>query len=291
MHARELVELAALVAVHAPLLVDGPSTIAAESVEEYWIGSKCRFDRWARSLKELMHQASDPQSPGPSGAPLCGVVEEILSGEVLTRVWTATMCAYDRHRGTDLVEPVVRSVLIGHIEARHRVLTLLVSGPGLNPAEALRLNCLRNQTDRWTDVLLAHLAAHHDVREFAVDPARVKDFAEDLAYQSRQEGGKMVWPLVLGSIRAAFRQGLIAASPNPDLNAKIAAGIVACFPADLFNSTGLLHSLWLERIARIANDAQGMIDDLLAPEGQGSWERLLDSGPKLPPGRSRRLGT
>jgi len=268
MHARELVELAALVAIHADRVVQGPGQLPPGSVEAYWTGSKCRFDRWGRSLKELARRAGEhgarEHGAGSPETALAGVVEEVLSGELLTRVWTAAMCAYDRHRGTEFVEPVARSVLAGHMEARHRVLTLLVSGPALSAVETLRLNRLRHQTERWSDVLLGCAAGCHDIGEFAVDACRARDFADDLAQQRRQPGAQAVWPMVLASLQAAFRQALRARSPNPDLNAKIAASIVACLPAELFASVGMLDSLWLARIAKLTADAQVLIDELLA---------------------------
>jgi hypothetical protein len=263
MHARELVELAALVAIHAGRVVRGPRQLPPGSVEAYWIGSKCRFDRWGRSLKELARCAGE-HGAGADGIALAGVVEEVLGGEMLTRVWTAAMCAYDRHRGTEFAEPVARSVLVGHMEARHRVLTLLVSGPALTAAESVRLNRLRHQTERWSDVLLGCLAGWQDIGEFAVDAARARDFADDLAQQGHEPGAEAVWPVMLASLHATFRQALVAPSPNPDLNAKIAASIVACLPPELFTPIGTLDSLWLARIASLTADTQVLIDELLA---------------------------
>ena len=53
MHARELIELAALVSAHGPVLVQSGERISSEGVEQYWTTSKVRLDRWGRSLKEF----------------------------------------------------------------------------------------------------------------------------------------------------------------------------------------------------------------------------------------------
>ena len=163
-------------------------------------------------------------------------------------------------------EPIARSVLIGHLEARHRVLMLLVGGLGIDVEAAVRLNQLRRRVERWTDLLIGYLAGHDDVSEFAIEPERARDFAEDLRSQSQCPGGRQAWPLVVSSLRAAFRRGLEPLSPNADLNARIAASILCCFPADLFDSTGQFRSLWLVRLGNAASDAQGMIEELLSPE-------------------------
>ena len=55
-------------------------------------------------------------------------------------------------------------------------------------------------------------------------------------------------------------------SPNADLNARIASSILSCFQPELFDSTGLFCSMWLMRLVNAANDAQGMLDELLCTE-------------------------
>lgn len=291
MHARELVELAAIVSAHGPVLVRGTERLSTTAVEQYWTASKCRLDRWGRSLKDFASDARHAAEPRRRAQwPLLrGVLEEILTGEVLTRVWTAVLCAYDRHHGGNDAEAVARSVLIGHLEARHRVLTMLVRGPGIQPEQAVKLNHLRRRAERWTDLLVGYLSGLHDVSEFAVDPARARDFAEDLQYQCHLKGGRHAWPLVLASLRAAFRHALGSVSPNADLNAKIANSILSCFQPELFDSTGLFRSLWLVRLSNVTNDAQGLVEDLLALEGSVTARGAVPLSTRLED-RLRRFG-
>jgi len=284
MHARELVELAAIVSAHGPVLVRGSHPVSATGIEGYWTASKCRLDRWARSLKAFS-TVTDPQQRRRQWPNVRSVLEEIITGEVLTRVWTAVLCAHDWHRAADQAEPVARSVLIGHLEARHRVLTLLVQRSALEAEAAVKLNRLRQRAERWTDLLVGYLLGLHDVREFAIDPDRAQDFAADLRYRSDLTGGRHAWPLVLASLRAAFRQGLSPHSPNADLNTQIASSILACFPAELFDSTGLFRSLWMLRLTNVTNDAQGMVEELLATGTTGA-----ESGADLSLPRNRLPG-
>ena len=267
MHTRELIDLAAIVSIHGPVLIRDAVVISDTSIEDYWTASKCRLDRWGRALKSLSVKLADaqPTSGCLISQQLRGVLEEILTGEVLTRVWTTVMCAYDRHRGTDRMEPVVRSILIGHLEARHRVLTLLVNGSGIDTEQAVKFNRLRQRTERWTDMLVGYLAGLHDVSEFAIDPKRAEEFAEDISYRSRLPGGRHAWPLIQASLRAGFSKGLASTSPNADLNRQIAAAILSCFPPELFDGTGLFRSIWMARLSNVTSDAEGMIDKLLRP--------------------------
>ena len=264
MHARELLELAAVVAEHGPALIRGRGPIPERSVAAYWSASRCRLDRWHRELKRSASRATASSDPlVGEDASLVGAMEEVLTGEVLTRVWAAVAFAYDRRCNAELVSPVTRSVLVAHTEARHRVLTIMVSGSGMAAHEAIRLDRLRRSSERWADVLLGQLAVVGSVREFAFDPDRAEDFAADFAPQGQRPSDRLVWPLLMSSMRAAFRHGLAAVSPNADLNAGIAASIVSSFPPEWFQAESVPESLWLLRISQATSAAEGLIEDLL----------------------------
>ena len=118
MHARELLELASLVSEQGPTLIRGTAPLSAQGVQQYWTASKCRLDRWTRSLRYL---ADNSHHLDANASPIHwtfarGVLEEILTGEVLTRVWTAMLCVYDRQCGGNEFEPLARSIMAGHLE-------------------------------------------------------------------------------------------------------------------------------------------------------------------------------
>jgi hypothetical protein len=113
--------------------------------------------------------------------------------------------------------------------------------------------------------LIGYLVPLGDLSEFAIDPARAKDFSQDLRDEGVHPGRRIVWSLILTSLRTSFRQESQSESPNADLNQRIAAGILACFPGDLFDSTGQFQSLWLIRLHSSAADAQIMLEELLSP--------------------------
>jgi hypothetical protein len=269
MHSCELVELAALVAAHAKVLALGPEQIPESCIQQYWVASRSRLDRWGRTLKRLRTGRGRPHGAAqrPDSPWVRGALEEIVTGEVLTRVWAAVMTAYDRHHQVDLMEPVARGVFISHLEARHRLLALLVCCPRIDAELALKLNRLRRRTERWTDMLIGGLAGVEGTQSLAVDQDRAKEFGEDLRWQQSHKGGRHTWPLILASLKASFGQGLCSISPNADINAKIGCSILSCFRSGSFDSTGLIQSPLLLRISHVAQDTQGMIDELLALEG------------------------
>lgn len=264
MHARELVDVAGVVALNGPLLTCGEHRPAAAPLEQYWSTSKFRFESWTRALKACTTLSAE--RPG-EGSDWCiemrAALDEIFASEILTRVWTAVLVASDQRAKSNLAEPIARSVLASHYEARHRALALLVHGHGLGIKQAAAVNRVRRRAERWIDVLIGGLLHLHDVREFAVEAERAEDFAIDLARHRDLAGGNQVWRLTMVSLRNAFRSGLSVMAANPDANARITAGILGCFPGELFDSTGIFHSLWMTRLAATASDAQGMISELL----------------------------
>jgi hypothetical protein len=272
MHARELAELAALVAIHSPVIVQGGGRVPHTSNEQYWAASKCRLDRWGRLLRQLTAAITEPQLPATLAWPrVRPVLEEILATELLTRLWTAVAAAHDAFRNDQDLEPIARNIFVGHLDARRRLLALLADGRVIALPEAVQLNHLRRRVERWTDMLLAHLAQTIDIGEFAFEPDRARDFAEDLDHEAAQAERRFTCQLILASLRASFADGLAERSPNGDLNRRIGAAILGAFREEITDSTGLVKSLWLERLSRTASDTEGMIEELLRLDvGQAS---------------------
>ena len=264
MHVRELVELGALVAAHGTVFIQRSSLLTKRHVEQYWVASRCRHDRWARAMKAFIQ--CSPAQACPDWPELRGVIQEVLASELLTRTWGAVACCYDRLHHCGFLEPVVVSVLKGHLEARHRALQLIVRGHGFSVEEGVVLNRLRRHTERWTDMLLGYLANDQDIAEFAFSAKRVQDFAADVRDEGRYAPGDQPWQLAIASLCATFDRGLSDTSPNGDLNQRIASSILACFHSELFEAGGILKSHWVLRLNQIADDTQELVEDLLHME-------------------------
>ena len=81
--------------------------------------------------------------------------------------------------------------------------------------------------------------------------------------EERAGTGQVAWSLTLRSLQTAFADAQLGACPNPDLNARIAASILACFEPELFESVGHFRSLWTDRLLATTNDVGGLMDELL----------------------------
>jgi hypothetical protein len=293
MHARQLAELALLLATHVRAWLGARQPIPEAGLESYWTASKCRLDRWLRVLgASAAPRRADPPTT-PHAMPLAPLVEEILASEVLTRVWTALAAAGDELCAIQHAGPLARSVYLAHQEARNRALAHLLHHYLLSPQEALVLNRLRRQCEHSTDLLLGRMSAVVPVGEFCFDPVRMRAYAARLAGDAIAFRADRAWPLVLASLRLAlwFGQGSwpahwphrFAASPNSDLNSTIAAAVITCFPRQAFDGTGLVRSSWIAQFSHVTGESQVLVGSLFDDES------ACDSTP--PAGRDlRRLG-
>lgn len=285
MYAADLVELAAFVADHAAGLIETGRPLPDQALVDYWSASKCRLQRWSKSLKQIAAPAAaDISSERASAASdfaaddavtnvVSAVLAEILTSEVLTRVWAAAATAHDRRRATGDVEPIVRSVYAGHLEARNRTLVVLTRGAGVGPREAVALNHLRRRAERWADLLLGRLLLRADVAEFAFDADRAREFAHDFRGQQSWQRGGQAWSLAMASLRASFR-GDTLTTGNESLNAQIASAIVGCFGGELFDSTGVPRARALEPFS-LHDGGCGMVEQLFRSQRDAPSEADL----------------
>ena len=271
MQVGDLVQLAAFVAAQGSILHRATRQISTEAMSQYWIASKCRLDRWGRVLHEYRagKLAASTASQRNEFGRLQSTCAEILASEMLTRVWSCLAISVSAEQGSGETRAIVGSVLSGHIEASNRVLAMLSLSEHLGQFPAADLNRLRRLTERWTDLLLGRLGKEFNFAAVAHDPARAQDFAEDFEVPSAAGPRMTAWSLLGASLQAAFGPKLQFKTNNADLNERIAASILACFPADLFDSLGVYHSLWLTRLANVATDAQLVVDQFLAEEEMG----------------------
>ena len=264
MHVRDLVELAARIAVSASSGLPPANDPKGRGIQIYWSAARCRSDRWIRAIRwqgELILRGQvTSREAWKNFQPL---FQEILAAELVTRIAAAASVAHDARRKEAELEPVARSVFTAHLEVRAKVLQLLLTGERQGVPAAKQLNDLRRRVERWTDLLLAHLASAVSVHDFAFEPNRAADFATDLRSGGSFDEQELARELLFSSFRGSLLAHLTAASPNADLNETIGRSLVALF-GDSSEPAG--ESGWLARISRMTDDAQEMLDEIAAME-------------------------
>ena len=264
MNARILAEIGSWVAIHAGGFVNGIEPQPALAAKEYWVGSKCRLQRWASALKMFEHDLSSGEGHNPWHA-IEVVVQEILVSELLTRVWSTAMITHDTMTGGDELYGLAHGIHIGHVEAKNRALRIMLKGQASNEKEFDRLNKLRRRIERWTDLFLAQMPVCEQASCFGFDAARVHDFRrENTSYTVGQLRARQA--ILCASMDQDLSECLIRYPANPVLNRQIASGVIACFPTDRFDSLGLPKSARLLWIENAQNDTQVLMDQLLGFE-------------------------
>jgi hypothetical protein len=270
MQACDLVELAALVSAETPGLLRAEGRFSVAGIDAYWTASKCRLDRWSRRLKRARDgDGTESNAEAMTDRSCWATCTEILTSEILTRVWTAAAAAADRSAQLSELSPVAHSIQFGHQEARHRVLNLIAAGHERDERSAGQLDQLRRVCERWTDLLLAPLAELCDLEPFAHDLARAADFARDRHDERQSRVGSAAREILNASLRSTFRRTSAMPSRNADLNAQIAATILACLDLERLEATDVRLEnrtyVWLfhSRVLNAAADAERLVAGLL----------------------------
>jgi len=261
MHSSQLAELGSWVAVNSGNLVYGEQEQPMLVSTSYWTASKIRLQRWVTSLKMFENDIRQPTKTHDPWPALEIVVQEILLSEMLTRIWSATVLTHDWYHQQDEMHGLAHSVHVSHIEAKNRAIRILLKGQAQNEEAFDRVNGLRRRIERWTDMFLGQLPQGDKASVFGFDRNRVIDFNREQRlstgpeYLTRQK-------VLTTSFSADLNRNQIPYAANPDLNREIAAGVLACFPPDRFDSNGLPKSarmIWLEKSQL---DTQMLIDHL-----------------------------
>lgn len=257
----DAVELAALAASFGPVLIDSRRPLPREALHRYWAASRCRANHWCREMKR--HAQRDGGSTRGLWAATRPIIEDILLSEVLTRVWGAVLTASDQRRGEREAEPIARSALAAHLDARTRALNLLLSTAGVPASGAVRINRLRNQAERWTDLLVGFLAGKHRVGAYACQLQRMRQFAADFADDPRWKPGQPAWRLLSISLRKGFSPARARRRvTSGEFSSAVSASILECFDGQVLDVNLHFPGFWLQRVQSLADTTQNMLREL-----------------------------
>ncbi len=265
MYAGTLIKIAAELAAESGTLIHGSRRIPEKSLEQYWIASRCRLQRWQFDLKACeLDLRNHPEGAERIWAKAEPLMHEVLQAEVLTRVWSAILNGIEQMCPVRDCDPIGRSTLIGHLEARNRVLRLVISGEVTGLREVDRLNEMRRQTERWTDLLLSRVTEHADVATFGFDQDRVREFLLD-RNQCRTQG-QTFDAVSRASLSDFYQRHGSKYDSNSHLNQSLANSVLAAIDGNLFRDSGTLMPLWQTRMLLTTNETYGALEDLLQHE-------------------------
>jgi hypothetical protein len=226
---RQIVEAAAYVSAHSRKFIEHPDACHEPALTEFWLLSRQRLHDWMSAADELLlGRVAGPRRANPDEATLISLLQESFAGELLARVWSATLSAADQHSTTLRHEPLVRQVFVGHLQVRHRALCLLAEGRSV-AGDAARLDQFRRRCERWTDVLLGHLVCRFAVEQFAFDADRARDFGQTQRIHGEVSPQHAVWELILSGLAVSFPDALTLTGRQAERSRGLAQAALAMF--------------------------------------------------------------
>lgn len=253
MHAQDLLQLAAILAVQSPNLKVAP---ASSYFRPYWSASKQRIDSWNRELR--LHSKKKTTCFN-----LTEILQEIILSEPLTRIWTAIITSGSDVQAEKETVAAAKRMMNLHLNVHYRAIALL-SKSNVHEADVVELLKLNNRTERWTDLLLAYVGQIYPASHLAPNPERSLDFLQDLQDQSGRSGHDVSSAITLATMRETICCNISRPSPHASLNFQIGATIVdSCATRDL-EAEGLFESLWAVRLVNRLAECEEMVNNYLS---------------------------
>ncbi len=269
MHVKDLLLLAVDVVLGAPQASARGRGVPQELLNQYWLASKGCQDTWFHRMKQYREQfpLGDAKAGRAAWRQIRSVLEEVLAGEVFSRTWAAAVAVWEQGLEPE-AEPVVRSVVVAHTEARLRAMMLLLHAPGVPAAEAAELNRLANRATRWCDMLVGRLVPYGPVAHWAFNPRRAQEYAQDLNPVEGKAAQAAARKLLRASLQRAFWPLLVSPPACPRLLESIFYSVAPLLPAPVVAASphADFAARWEKRLQQVSDYAQGLIEDLVALE-------------------------
>ena len=262
---RQITEIAAFASSRSMILIESGHSISDEHLQSYWKCCRGRMLGWLKTLDDFDCRLSSVSADEHQRlwSDLEPILSDIFVSEILTRVWGITLTAVDLPRGQKSAGPIARNTTNGHTEVRNKAMNLMVSSQA-SMAQVSKVDRLRRKAERWTDLLVGHLALKYQLPEFAFEDQRSLDFGQSQMQEFVRATDESVWEFVHAGIRLAFsgvsQDGCISTSWNRG----IVRSILGSFPIDCFDEAGMFKSLRRIRIERTGSES-GIVGSGTAP--------------------------
>lgn len=268
MQTQEILEVAGLLAAHAPALSSDQPDLPEQSLIDYWVASRCRFDSWGHDLRTYSLAASRSDDK-PFTKRLFRLAVEIDASEVLARTVAALGLAHDTVHKRHESAPVTANVLVGHRDAGVRLNAILSSRDDAAFREVVRFRNLRTKLRALSDQLVACFLPVAPVTPFAHNPREAMRLGEVAASRATRGGLPADWP-ALSSQLSNLRHECGDEGPNSDQNHRITAAAMGLFAPEMFDSYGLLRTTWLRRIERVESETSVLVQEWLGTESSNT---------------------
>ena len=194
---KSLADVAWLAARVGRQLIAARAEISPDAIRSFWQSTRALQRRWSQRLDDWS-AATDPELLG-----LEEIASQLFMTELAVRVWSTVLAGIDAQAGKTDLTRIARNVVRGLLQIRHRVLSHVLTSAVVSESRAAGIDRIRRRCDRWTDLLIGHITGQEGRFEFAFDPERARDFAEERAEQAA-DSINAIDHLVSAGLRLAF---------------------------------------------------------------------------------------
>ncbi|GEM_PF-4659544 len=264
---RELILLAWALGAQGGEVIE-ERTLTDEVSQEYWLASKLRIERWNRLLRSFddgSEAKGETHNSNPKDGHVSGhtrvatqrhsspqslraleiVLQEIIAGELLARVWAALSAAYEQTAGPSCAQTLAQSVLAGQLQSSARALCLLQTSSRFLGQGSHALIEFHRWIQSWADLVVARVCLCGKVAHYAANPSRAEEFATEWA---AHRSDPLRDELLTAILKGRWQKHQRVFTPNADLNLRIARAVTAALPQGSLAELGeaVLWCLWLE---------------------------------------------
>ncbi len=269
MHCVLIADLAALVSQHGPAILYRRSTVPPQAMTQYWTSSRNRFELWHQTMARYRgaEQSGDYLALRRWWRDHVVVLEEVLVTEMLTRVVAALAAGMEAESEADEISPITHAVHLTHLEARNRVQQIMLFGRGNSVQDAVRLNRLRKGVERWTDAMIGRMSVRSTrTIQYANDRSRAAEYAKETRLFGAGPARNTATLLMNAAMHDTLRRRTTKAAALPEANRAVAKSVMLMLRPDLFDSVGILKSLWVHRLQIGTERTDRVLDELGAAD-------------------------
>lgn len=246
MHPAHLIELAAVVAQYHEGLIHR-SALPADQLERFTHLYCQRKQHWEETLNAYrdMFRVHHLPATNQRWPEIKATLAEIITGDVLIRVWSAAVAAHHALHGDST--PWAERWLLLQTRSSSKALRFMVRGPFVPLPEAAELNRIQHRVERSTDLLLGFFGEYPATNAFAFCSQRMREFCRDWQEYQTHRRVDIQWSWTLASLKSGFASLRSLSETNRQLNHELVCTILSCFSQEMFSRDGLLAwTKWLD---------------------------------------------
>jgi hypothetical protein len=208
----DLPEIAALMAAHNRCFTERRESLPVQTIGDYYVHSRNRFNRWMRLLADHSTELICPPPPSrlhslftnkPSH-PLTDLSLQIFVNEMVARVWMLLLIAGDRFHRRQETEALARNLLSGFQTLRRRTAELVIHNEALPAPQRFIVQDLRKHTEIWSDLLCCEIMSRYDLWSLAYNPEEAQRNAQLRLAGNLPVPAAVAWQFLLEEIRTVF---------------------------------------------------------------------------------------